>query len=164
MVATIVLPDHCEACRVLLTGDADLVHAPVAAYITELTTVYITSDAWINHFIPNPEQLPRNAIRIRPAGGFGDWPDDRKVNATRVRAQFECFGESEGAAMKIAMLLHNIFSPMQRNMQGFRAANTRITQTLGITGPVPATDPDIQPLAPSRVLTVDFEMLKMGVA
>lgn len=164
MVATLVLPDHAEACRVLLTGEADLVHAPVAAYITELTTVYITSDAWINHFLPDPSQLPRNAIRIRPAGGFGDWPNDVKPGYTRVRAQFQCYGESEAAASKIAMLLHNIFAPTQRNKQGFRAANTRITQTLGITGPIASVDPDVQPPAPKRTLTVDFEMLKMGVA
>jgi hypothetical protein len=159
-----VLPDHSEACRLLLRGEADLVHAPVAAFITELTTNYITSLGWINHFIPDSAQLPRNAIRIRPAGGFGDWPGDVKAGYTRVRNQFECFGESEAAAQKIAMLLHNIFGPTQRNMQGFRAGGTRITQTLGITGPVPTTDPDVQPIAPVRVLTVDFEMLKTGVA
>lgn len=164
MSATIVLPDHVTASRELLRGNATRVHAPVAAYVTELRTVYILAEGWIETFLPDITQLPRNGIRIEAAGGYG--PLGQPPGYLHRRVQFHCVGESRDAARKIAMLVGLIFMPTRRNMQGFMAAGTRISQTLEVTGPVPGVDIDSRASKGEihyQIMTVGLQMIEVGV-
>lgn len=162
MSATITLPDLVPACRAFLRGTATQVHTPVAAVISELRTVYITSPGWIDTFIPDRNQLPRNAIRISAAGGIGPYLD--RPGYTRQRVQFSCYGTTEADAQKIAALVTMAFMPAQRNMQGFVANGTRVVRTLGVTGPLPGIEEDLDPPAPFRIVTVDLELLEGGMS
>lgn len=160
MSATMVIPDVVKASRALLRGEATYVLPPVAANVAELRTYYITSPGWIDTFIPDPAQLPRNAIKISAAGGGLPRGFGRKHR----RVQFDCYGDTKANALRIATLVEWIFTPLQRNMQGFTAENTRIVQTLAVLGPYPDVEPNSDPTAHFGRVIVDLEMLEQGVA
>ena len=158
MTATIVVPKLAKSCRAFLLGNATQVHAQPAAVITELRTVYIASDGWINFFVPDPAQLPRNAIKLSNAGGLGPYRD--QPGYTRGRVQFDCYGETAELADVIATLVKLALLPPHRNQQGWFAEDTRVTKTLGVTGPLPGVEPNTQPPAPLRTVTADLELLE----
>jgi hypothetical protein len=156
--ATLVVPDQIAASREFLRGNASQVH-PAAQEIVDAIIAEIGSTGWIETFIPDRSQLPRNAIRVGSAGGLGPIPE--QPGYTRRRVQFQCYGATRLSARRIATLVMLAFMPAQRNQQGFLAANTRIVATYNVTGPMPGVDPDAEN-AYFETVTAELLMLETG--